>query len=197
MVPGGGAAGPRGTSRWVSSSLQQPLVQPLGAQGRPCWHRPILPRWLSARGMTRLLTPHQVLGVAQRGPAAGSGQGVLVTERGAARWNGLPACRPLILAPCCRDHVLPARRPTAAAHILTMMKSRRLPRCPPTPAPAPPGLHEPPRSPCSSSTGWDRWGSAPHGTPSPAGPAMLRGRVGEGRQALGLCVGWAAYKRCF
>lgn len=83
MVPGGRAAGPHGTGWWVSSSLQQPP----GAQGPPRRHRPVLPRWLSARGMTRLLTSRRVLGATRRGSAGpSSGRRAPTGVGGGERW---------------------------------------------------------------------------------------------------------------
>lgn len=199
MVPGGRAARPRGTGWWVLSSLRQLPVPTPGAQGRPCRHRPVLPQQLSARGMTRLLKSRRVLGAAQRGPEGlsgsrqRSGRWVLATEDGAARWNGLPACRPLILAPCCRDHVLPARRPDSCSPHFDD-DEKQTPSPVPTYCcrycPSPPGLLKPPRNPLHPQTRVGLMGLRPTRDPITHQPRHAPGAEGD-RRAPGLCVGWA------
>lgn len=199
MVPGGRAARPRGTGWWVLSSLRQLPVPTPGAQGRPCRHRPVLPQQLSARGMTRLLKSRRVLGATQRGPEGlsgsrqRSGRWVLATEDGAARWNGLPACRPLILAPCCRDHVLPARRPDSCSPHFDD-DEKQTPSPVPTYCcrycPSPPGLLKPPRNPLHPQTRVGLMGLRPTRDPITHQPRHAPGAEGD-RRAPGLCVGWA------
>lgn len=124
----------------------------------------------------------------QAGSSRDWGGRALVTER----WNGLPACRPLILAPCCRDHVLPTRRPDSCSpHFDNDEKQTPspgahlpLPALPPAPSlgctsrPAPP-----------QQGGID--GAQPHTGPHRP-PAPLRCRAGGTDEPPGPCVGWAA-----
>lgn len=103
----GRAPGPagRGAAAWcrAAGSLRSSGVRPLSSTTLR-GDRPGLPRWLRP-GACPVSPRHTALW----GPQ-GCVQGVLVPQRGAALWNGLPACRPLILAPRCRDHVLRGRR---------------------------------------------------------------------------------------
>lgn len=126
---------------------------------------------------------------------AGSGRGVLVTERGAARWNGLPACRPLILAPCCRDHVLPARRPNSCSPHFDNDEKQK-PSLVPTyrcwHCRSPPGCTSHPAPPAPPEQGGID-GAQPHMEPHhPLAP--LCSQAGGTSEPLGLCVGRAALR---
>lgn len=139
--------------------------------------------------MTLLLTSRRVLGAVRRDrPAAGGlrlGGAGDRARLSAVEWAA-PACRPLILAPCCWDHVLPARRPDSCSpHFDNDGKQT------PSPLPtyrcwhshSPPGLHKPPRSPPQSGIDW----AQPHTGCHPRAP----GGTGE---PPGLCVGRAALR---
>lgn len=175
-------------------------MQPAGDQGRPCQRCPVLPQWLLARGMTRVLTSRQV-------PGATGGAGRAARQSRGGLWPGGAvdpawcsveewAARP---PPSNFSPMLPgscAAGPPARqlqARILTRMKSRRLPLCPPTaadPAPAPPAAPAPPvpGTPAQGGSGAARCRS-----PTALPCSRARGT------AESLCHAWDVqhYERCF